>query len=85
MRQKFRLNTGVQWDGGPVPKGQELAPNGVLVVPFYCENVPEGSKFIFASDHLDAGNGKGLIVREVLDSYLLSKYAFFSTTKNKIK
>lgn len=85
MKQKFKLNTGVEYKGGTVPAGQELSPNNVLTVPFYCENVPEGSEFIFASDHLDAGKGKGLIVRKIQDSYLLSKYAFFSTSKNKIK
>lgn len=78
MRQKFRLNTGVEWKGGNVPKGQELAPNMVLTVPFYCDDVPEGARFVFASDHLDAGKSRGLIAREIKDSFLLSKYAFFS-------
>ena len=75
--REFQFNTGVKLENnrmGPL-KGR-LAPNGVWVIPFECDDVPEGATFEFACDSLPVR--EGFIRREIKPgSGLLSKYAYF--------
>jgi len=80
--QKFYFDTGVQryMHNPPIPlaEGQEWSSNDVKVIPFYCENVPETAEFMYVCDtpELDKDNSS-VIVREIYNSTLLSKYAYF--------
>lgn len=48
-------------------------------IPFDCENVPEGATFKFACDNPNIKNeSSNYIVREIKNSRLASKYAYFS-------
>lgn len=49
---------------------------GTLVIPFDCEDVPEGAKFAFACNNPEL-KGDNQICREIHNSNLVSKYAFF--------
>lgn len=81
--KKFTFNTGVRpFDHHPPArmafmKGFEDSGNGVYVIPFYCEGVPDGVTFKFACDDPDFYPEANYIVREIHDSALLSKYAYF--------
>ena len=76
----FNFDTGVKVYNNPHgPNGGKLSTNGVWVIPFDCEDVPEGSTFLYASgtDNLHAGNEAWMIRREIHNSGLISKYAYF--------
>jgi len=53
-----------------------LDSNGVRLIPFECERVPERSTFLYACDGEDPLSSD-LIRREIHNSNLLSKYAVF--------
>jgi len=78
--QKFYFNTGVHRyvHNSPLMKGEEWSSNDIKVIPFYCENVPETAEFMYVCDtpELDKDNSS-VIVREIYNSTLLSKYAYF--------
>lgn len=83
----FYFNTGVRRDlhnNPPVPlmKGQIWSMNGVKVIPFDCD-APENAVFKFACDNpnLPEADLDGWIVREIYNSTLISKYAYFSVGK----
>lgn len=75
----FYFNTGVKIWTNPHIKGGIDSGNGTVVIPFDCDNVPDNAVFMFASDnpYLETGN-KSVIVREMHNTGLLSKYAYFS-------
>jgi hypothetical protein len=80
--RRFQFNTGVRpFDHNPPAgmafmKGFEDSGNGVYVIPFYCEDVPENATFQYACDY-DIPGEEHLLKREIHNSVLLSKYAFF--------
>jgi len=76
----FYFNTGVQPQNAPI----KLMPGhvmrgGTMQIPFDCENIPDGAIFKFACDNKDLRESKypNYIVREIHNSALLSKYAYF--------
>lgn len=80
--KKFIFNTGVRvYDHNPpvpIMPGQELSSNGVKVIPFYCEDVPDNAIFKYASDSETlADDYPNVIRREIHHSVLNSKYAYF--------
>jgi hypothetical protein len=80
----FYFNTGVRiYDHNPpVPlcKGQISSPNGVKIIPFDCDDVPDNATFRFACDNpnLKEASYAHIIVREIHNSTLISKYAYFN-------
>lgn len=81
MRRKFYFNTGVHRYAHNPPisltEGQEWS-NDIKVIPFYCDDVPETAAFMYACDIPDLDkNDPNVIVREICDSTLISKYAYF--------
>lgn len=81
--KKFVFSTGVRpFDHNPPAgmafmKGFEDSGNGVYVIPFYCENVPDNARFKYASDHFKEDT-EDSICREIHNSALISKYAHFN-------
>jgi hypothetical protein len=82
MIKEYTFNTGVKPFSHNPPAGMAFmsgfrdSGNGVYVIPFECEEVPEGFKCVMACDSPDI---KGdYIIREILPgSRMLSKYAYF--------
>jgi len=80
--RRFQFNTGVRpFDHSPPAgmafmKGYEDSGNGVYVIPFYCEDVPDNAVFQYACDH-DIPGDESLLKREIHNSVLISKYAYF--------
>lgn len=80
--KEFTFNTGVRpFDFTPPAgmafmKGFRDSGNGVYVIPFYCENVPDNAKFIYGSNEFKEDTEES-ICREIHNSALLSKYAHF--------
>lgn len=78
----FNFNTGVKpFDHNPPAdmafmKGYKDSGNGVYVIPFDCKDVPDGATFAYACDHNIPGD-EDLIKREIFNSILISKYAYF--------
>lgn len=76
--KKFYFNTGVKIWNNPHIKGGIDSGNGTVVIPFECD-VPEGAVFMYACDnpnlHPDNPN---IIVAEIHNSGLISKYAYFT-------
>lgn len=58
-------------------KGFKDSGNGVYVIPFDCEEVPKGAKLMYIADKA-MPNDEHLIKREIHNSVMMSKYAFFS-------
>lgn len=82
--QKFYFNTGVVPHKVPnfpyeyhKKQGDEI--RGTLLIPFYCEDVPAGAVFKFACDNPDLPEAKSMLVREIHNSNLISKFAYFAT------
>lgn len=50
--------------------------NGVLQIPFDCENVPDNAVFQYACDN-DIPGDEHLLKREMFNTSIVSKYAFF--------
>lgn len=85
MEKEYTFNTGVKpFDFNPPAgmafiKGFRDSGNGVYVIPFMCEEVPETSKFKFACDTLEYPGNENYIIREIQPgSKLKSKYAYFT-------
>jgi len=73
----FVFNTGVKvLYGTPLIKGHLISSNGVKVIPFDCDDVPLGSTFMFCADDVTLA-GNELIYREMHNTVMQSKYAFF--------
>lgn len=82
MRKTFYFNTGVRVYAHTPPvhvgKGEIVDGNGVKLIPFDCDDVPDNAIFKFACDHRPEGCGyDNLLMREIHNSVLISKYAFF--------
>lgn len=84
LSRTFYFNTGVRRDAFQNPpvslgKGQIWSPNGVKVIPFDCYDVPKNAVFKFACDdpNLKESKIQGYLVREIHNSTLISKYAYF--------
>ena len=82
----FYFNTGVRpFDHNPPAgmafmKGFKDSGNGVYVIPFDCEDVPDNAIFQYACDHVIPGD-EHLLKREMFNTALVSKYAFFLIPK----
>lgn len=82
--KEFYFNTGVKYGVNPYADNNYRAVESkdgglVMVIPFYCENIPDDFIFKFACDDPELKiNDKNFIVREIQNSKLLSKYAYFS-------
>ena len=72
--REFLFCTGVRAENSNSIKGI-VSPNGVIMIPFYCENVPENAVFKYASDSKLDNN---LHRAEIVKGELLSKYAYFA-------
>ncbi len=84
MIKEYQFNTGVKpFDFNPhagmaFMDGFRDSGNGVYVIPFTCEEVPENYKFLLACDSLDyLINQEDYLIREILSGKLISKYAYF--------
>ncbi len=87
MLKTFYFNTGVKiWDN-PHIKGGFDSGNGTVVIPFDCKDVPDGAKHLYCCDSPDViltshiPKDSEVIVREIFNSSLLSKYAYFIKPK----
>ena len=69
----FIHNPPVKLSAGQIMKG------GTMQIPFDCEDVPEGAIFKFACENKDLRESKypNYIVREIHNSTLIAKYAYF--------
>jgi len=84
--KRFLFQTGVQVYKLTNPtyrhrEGNLVQPNGVLAIPFFCEDVPENATFVYACDHVIPGD-EHLLKREIHNSNMISKYAFFKVPQN---
>jgi hypothetical protein len=75
--RRFTFDTGVHVSVNSHISGGVVSPNGIVVIPFYCEDVPNNAEFMFASDYPDLDKGNNIIFREIHNSKLISKYAYF--------
>jgi hypothetical protein len=74
----FYFNTGVSIrSGSPLCKGQVWSSNGVKLIPFECTDVPDDVTFKFACDNPNLYPNSGFLVREIHNSTLVSKFAYF--------
>ena len=85
MLKEYTFNTGVRPFNHNPPAGMAFmsgfrdSGNGVYVIPFWCEEVPEGSTLSHCYDIDDKPSSEGLIKREIQPgSRIISKYAFFN-------
>lgn len=82
-QRTFYFNTGVSqrmYGYVPLCEGQ-IWMGGTKQIPFDCYNVPEGATFEFACDYPDLPESQTCIVREIHNSTLISKYAYFTNPK----
>ena len=73
----FYFNTGVKISVNPHIKGGVDSGNGIVVIPFQCDDVPDNAIFLHACDNPNPANER-IIVREIKGE-LHSKYAHFAT------
>lgn len=76
----FYFNTGVKPYGHvpPVTLGHgQVWRGGTKQIPFDCDGVPKGAIFEFACDNPGLRESEYLLVREIHNSALLSKFAYF--------
>jgi hypothetical protein len=86
----YYFNTGVKpFDHNP-PAGMAFmdgfkdSGNGVYVIPFDCEDVPENARFLYSCDTpIPSMMSDDVIVREIHNSKMMSKYAFFKLNTTK--
>jgi hypothetical protein len=76
----FYFNTGVNLSVYPnLMKGQISGPNNVKLIPFDCADVPNNATFKCACDNPNLYNDyPNIIMREIHNSALCSKYAYFT-------
>lgn len=82
--REFWFNTGVRVfaHDKPVPCSGEfefVGEHGVKQIKFFCENVPQNARFMYACDNPDNVSARtpGVIVRPIVKGGLASKYAYF--------
>lgn len=75
----YYFDTGVRPElhAKPVPVMPGQVRRGTIQIPFDCDDVPEKAVFRFTSDYREVGGGV-YIVREIRNSVIVGKYAFFS-------
>jgi hypothetical protein len=75
--KKFYFNTGVIRNS-PLSEGM-VWRNGTKQIPFECKDVPDNATFMFACDNPNLPDSKyeNVIVREIYNSTLIAKYAYF--------
>ena len=75
----FYFNTGVQPHNNPNLFGKQVWKGGTKQIPFDCKDVPAHSTFLFACDNpnMKELECNEIIVREIFNSDLCSKYAYF--------
>lgn len=78
--QKFFFDTGVRpnpFAKPPIQPGKgQILKGETIQIPFECENVPNGSVFLYACDG-QKPETDGIIKREIKNSVLVSKFAYF--------
>jgi len=83
-RRTFYFDTGVRPENcdGILSRGQ-VWREGVKKIPFDCDDVPEGSLFMFGTPYNDlpVASAYNVIVRETHNTSLCSKYAYFRIPK----
>lgn len=72
----FYFNTGVKPENRNGLCPGQVWRGGTMQMPFDCEDVPDNASFQFACDHTPPGD-EHLLRREIHNTALLSKYAFF--------
>jgi UDP:flavonoid glycosyltransferase YjiC (YdhE family) len=74
----FYFNTGVLSHNKPLGlmKGQ-MWKGGTMQIPFDCKDVPENAIFKHASDESEKDLPDNWIRREMFNTTMVSKYAFF--------
>jgi hypothetical protein len=76
----FYFNSGVKpWNTDvkrELAKGHKFV-NNELQIPFDCEDVPENASLAFLGNDISLAH-KNLIAREVHNTTMCSKYAFFN-------
>lgn len=83
----FYFNTGVRPFNHTPPagmaylKGFKDSGNGVFVIPFDCD-IEDNVVFEFACDNPSLYPNSEYLVREIHNSILLSKYAYFKKLKS---
>jgi hypothetical protein len=79
----FYFNTGVRMSTNsfknPTDLWAEIKGGGdlVRVIPFDCQDVPEKAELMYLADTPNLSHTPKVIVREVFNTTLLSKYAYF--------
>lgn len=64
-------------DAKPVALGNgQVWLNGTKQIPFSCEDVPDNVSFLFACNSKETSSSN-VVVRELHDTTLVSKYAHF--------
>lgn len=86
MKQTFYFNTGVRPESVsnfPYEYHRNVGNiiRGTLLIPFDCDNVPDGSTFAFACDDPSLEPEAGYIVREITGGNIISKYAYFNSPR----
>lgn len=61
----------------PVPIMPGNVVRGTLQIPFDCENVPDKAVFLYACDAENASLDKNVICREMKNTNMCSKFAYF--------
>lgn len=90
MKKTFYFNTGVrvfvmEYADMGKPKHYDATDkiiNGQRHIPFDCEDVPEGASFSFACDNPNLYSEGVYIVREMTNTTMCSKYAYFKPPFN---
>lgn len=78
----YYFSTGVKRYGHtpalPEIAGHIWSPNGVKLIPFDCEGVPDGASFAYACDNPELeDDNASMTVHKIHNSVLVSKYAYF--------
>ncbi len=91
----YYFNTGVMYGTNPyLDKHAHRSPNNVMTIPFDCEDVPENAKPLYCCDNPDLNaksrqlksflkNNEEVIVREIFNTKLCSKYVYFQLPKEE--
>lgn len=74
----FYFNTGVKYFDYPYLCAGEVERGGTKQIPFDCADVPDNATFQFACDNPNLYPDSGYIVREMSNTSMCSKYAYFS-------
>lgn len=83
---KFYFDTGVRPNHFATPpiiaREGQVVKGGTIQIPFECDDVPIGSTFLYACDG-QKEEINGIIKREIKNSVLISKFAYFRLPSKK--